>query len=405
MSFDNSGNLMVEMRDDSESEGDTDISQERNQAGGDGVRRPDEARDNRKRGTKPGTKRGKYNKVSVEARKRIIEAYQAGEDWKVTARANGVSEQTAYKYIANPDKMVPKRRGGRRNSKMTNEHVEKLLEYVEENPQITLNQLASKLRNDTGLNVTTPTIHKHLHGKFYTLKQARPQPVTMNSPENKTQRAQYVRRLMEYTGSGKTVVYIDESNCNLFLRRSEGRSKRGTRCSVKAAAARGPNVHIIGAITQTGLVYWQRKRGSYRKDDCAEWLREVLRRCPESPEEILVVCDNAPVHSDLERIFDEDEFTGARLLRLAPYSAPLNPIEIVWSSVKAVMKREMSVTFYQMLDTEAGLTQAEHRLRYMEAKIDVAMETVTPRICLRACNHVQTHYAGCLEERDLPVGM
>ena len=71
MSFDNSGNLMVEMRDDSESEGDTDISQERNQAGGDGVRRPDEARDNRKRGTNPGTKRGKYNKVSVEARKRI----------------------------------------------------------------------------------------------------------------------------------------------------------------------------------------------------------------------------------------------------------------------------------------------------------------------------------------------
>ena len=207
MSFDNSGNLMVEMRDDSESEGDTDISQERNQAGGDGVRRPDEARDNRKRGTNPGTKRGKYNKVSVEARKRIIEAYQAGGDWKVTARANGVSEQTAYKYIANPDKMVPKRRGGRRNSKMTNEHVEKLLEYVEENPQITLNQLASKLRNDTGLNVTTPTIHKHLHGKFYSLKQARPQPVTMNSPENKTQRAQYVRRLMEYTGSGKTGVY------------------------------------------------------------------------------------------------------------------------------------------------------------------------------------------------------
>lgn len=104
-------------------------------------------------------------------------------------------------------------------------------------------------------------------------------------------------------------------------------------------------------------------------------MREVLRRCPENPEELVVVCDNAPVHTALERVFEEEEFAGARLLRLAPYSAPLNPIEMVWSAVKAVIKREMAVTFYQILDTDAGLTQAEHRLQYMERKIDAAMET------------------------------
>ena len=222
-----------------------------------------------------------YNRISIETRKRIIDAYQAGGDWKVTATANGVAVQTAYHYITRSDKVEPERRGGRRNGKMTEEHVEKLLGYVEEHPHITMKQMAVKLQNDSGVQVMTPTIHRHLHGKFYTLKQTRPQPVTMNSPANKTQRAQYVRRLMECTGNGKTVVYIDDTNCNLFLRRSEGRSRRGTRCSVKAATSKGPNVHIIGAVTQTGLIYWQRKRGSYRKEDCAEWLREVLRRCPE----------------------------------------------------------------------------------------------------------------------------
>ena len=74
---------------------------------------------------------------------------------------------------------------------------------------------------------------------------------------------------------------MDETNCNLFLRRSQGRSRRGTRCSVKAATSRGPNIHVIGAISQTGLVYWERRRGSFLKEDCAEWLRQALRRCEE----------------------------------------------------------------------------------------------------------------------------
>ena len=50
----------------------------------------------RRRGTKPGTKRGRYNRISIHARKRIIESYMAGGDWKLTATANGVAVQTAY---------------------------------------------------------------------------------------------------------------------------------------------------------------------------------------------------------------------------------------------------------------------------------------------------------------------
>lgn len=359
----------------------------------------------RRRGTKLGTVRGRYNRVSIQARKRIIDTFNAGGDWKLTATANGVAVQTAYKYIRSPDKEEPARRGGRQYQKVTNAHIEKLVEYIEHDPQITLSEMVNKLHQDTGLRVTISTIHKHLHGQFYTVKQARPQPVTMNNPENKKRRAAYTRRLMELIGGGKTVVYIDETNCNLFLRRKEGRARRGTRCSVKSAAARGPNIHIIGAITQTGLVHWQRKRGSYRKDDCADWLREVLVHCPEDPRDLVIVCDNAPVHTALEGVFeDEGVFAGAQLLRLAPYSAPMNPIEIIWSAVKATMKRELAATLDQALNTEAGLTQAEHRLRHLEAIIDTAMASVTQRMCLRACNHVQTYFAGCLEERDLPIG-
>ena len=49
-------------------------------------------------------------------------------------------------------------------------------------------------------------------GKFYTVKKIRFEPATMNCEENKTKRAYYVSRLMEESGNGKTIVYIDETN-------------------------------------------------------------------------------------------------------------------------------------------------------------------------------------------------
>ena len=122
----------------------------------------------------------------------------------------------------------------------------------------------------------------------------------MNSTANKEKRAEYCSSLLSYIGAGKYVIYIDETNFNLFLRRSEGRSRRGTRCSVKAPTSKGKNVHVIGAVSQTGLVYWERRRGSYKKPDCQEWLRSVLRRVDEPLTNVVIVCDNAPVHSELE---------------------------------------------------------------------------------------------------------
>ena len=94
-----------------------------------------------------------------------------------------------------------------------------------------------------------------------------------------------------------------------------------------------------------------------------------------------------------------------KIIRTAPYSAPLNPIEECWSAMKAAMKGTMATTFNEMMATEAGLTQTEHRLRYLERHIDAAMPRITPLMCMRACNHVQKHFAGCVALLDLAMGV
>ena len=69
-----------------------------------------------------------------------------------------------------------------------------------------------------------------------------PQPSAMNW-ENKEKRSNYVGSVMESIGQ-KRIVYIDQTNCNLFLRRSFGRSKKGVK-TVSLPTSKGQNVHVI----------------------------------------------------------------------------------------------------------------------------------------------------------------
>lgn len=356
-----------------------------------------------KRGVKSGTKRGHYikNTRACEAKKRVLAAAENHDNWKAVALANGIATSTAYGWIRTAQDPL-KKRGGSRHRKVYPEHIEKMIGYVEENPYITLKEIRAKFALETGITVSTNTIHNYLEGQMYTVKKALPQPVTVNSEVNKRKRREYVEKIMNRTGMGKTVIYIDETNVNLFLRRSQARARKGFRPAVKCAPSRGRNIHILGGIAQYGMVYWERKRGNYRKEDCNEWLRRMLRTITEPSRDIVVVCDNAPVHVDLEKVVAEEEFSGVEIIRLGPYSPALNPIEECWSAMKATMKRDLSNTFITMMNTTpVGMSQTEYRMQYLERCIDNAILTITSELCLKTLNHVQKHFPKVIHLEDI----
>ena len=135
---------------------------------------------------------------------------------------------------------------------------------------------------------------------------------------------------MPFVGLGKYIIYIDESNCNMFLRRSFGRLKKGVRCCVTVYLLQNEkNVHVIVGISQSGLIYWERRRGSYRKDDCCQWLRCLLRQVHEPMSDVVIVCENAPVH----------------MCEVGTLQCTLNLIEECWSVVKSVIKKQLLLHF------------------------------------------------------------
>ena len=109
---------------------------------------------------------------------------------------------------------------------------------------------------------------------------------------------------------------------------------------------------------------------------------------------VVLVVDNAPVHSDIERVACK-----AMILRLALYSVPLNPIKSAWSQIKSQIKQTFAENFPKMIleeDREIGENQTTYRLRVLEKHIDDALTVVTPMNAIRYVNHVMKHYPACM---------
>ena len=80
----------------------------------------------------------------------------------------------------------------------------------------------------------------------------------------------------------KTIIWMDESNINLYCRRTQGRAAAGQRAAVALPGSKGPNVHVIGAITNFQIIKWNRLRGAFRSQNAKDWVADMLQHLPQS---------------------------------------------------------------------------------------------------------------------------
>jgi len=351
--------------------------------------------------------RGRYKSHSEAVKQKILAAAESGKDWIDLAEANDVPYKTAHYWLATGSQSK-KSRGGGNNKKITEQHVAVMLQWLEDDCQLTLKQLRDGLEIQFGVAVSPQAVGKRLDGCLFTIKKVHYVPQGVNTPENKQVRREFVRSAMDYVALGKTLIYVDETNYNLFCRRTMGRSLRGKRAVVKMPNCKGPNLHIIGGMSTAGDIYWERRRGAYKKDACRDWFRRCMQHyigLGMTPDQIVFVFDNAPVHSQLETLLQEPQFATATMLRLAPYSPMLNPIEHVWSEVKSRVRAYLREHFAELLAGDGNMTTTEFRLRFLENAADEAMAGLNREKCRNSCDHVQEMYPRALDLQDMLVGV
>ena len=143
------------------------------------------------------------------------------------------------------------------------------------------------------MSFSIETIHKRLDGQLFTLKKVRNEPDDANSEINKTKRQSYARRYLELQSERRAVLFLDNTNFNLFISRSSGRLVAGTRCTSIAAG-----IHLIGAIFNFGRSLFQTRCGSFDSVSAWDFVERLLLQAKLIyPESASLVVDNAPWYS------------------------------------------------------------------------------------------------------------
>lgn len=148
------------------------------------------------------------------------------------------------------------------------------------------------------------------------------------------------------------LIFVDETGTNLSLTRRYGRAKRGQRVVGMVPRNHGPNVTVIAAMDQAGLLGEMTLTGAL--DGVAFELYVTRILLPQVWPGDVVIWDNLSVHKRRQaRLWIEA--AGAQVLFLPPYSPDFNPIELAFNTLKTRLRGAGART---RDDLEAAITAA-----------------------------------------------
>jgi len=131
------------------------------------------------------------------------------------------------------------------------------------------------------------------------------------------------------------LIFIDETWAKTNLTRLRGRALRGERLIDKSPHGHWKTTTLIAALGLEGIRCSAVVDGAVNSDVFGAFVKQVL--VPELRPGDIVVMDNLSSHKG-QRIRRLIERAGATVEYLPPYSPDLNPIEMVFSKVKQLLR-------------------------------------------------------------------
>ena len=143
------------------------------------------------------------------------------------------------------------------------------------------------------------------------------------------------------------MVFIDEAGAKTNMTRLRGRAPRGQRVHDHIPLCHWSTTTILGAVRLDGTTAAMTIDGPTTSEVFRAYVEHIL--VPTLRPGDIVVLDNLSPHKD-KAAMALIEAAGAEVRPLPPYSPDLNPIEKMWSKVKAILRR------IKARDTESLLT-------------------------------------------------
>ena len=171
----------------------------------------------------------------------------------------------------------------------------------------------------------------------------------------------------------KTLVFLDETWTATNMTRRYGRATRGKRCVASVPHGHRESTTLIAGLRHDDVTAPLVIDGPMNGAVFLHYIRECL--CPTLKVGDVVIADNLSSHKVIG-VKEAIEAVGATIRYLPPYSPDLNPIEQLFSTLKALLRKAATRTM-EGLWTEIG----------------TVLDTLTPQECQRyfaASGYVKT---------------
>ena len=162
-------------------------------------------------------------------------------------------------------------------------------------------------------------------------------------------------------------VFIDESGAKTNMTRLYARAFGGQRAVDKVPHGHWSTTTMISALRLDGSTADMVLEGATDGDAFLVYVRQVL--APTLKNGDIVVMDNLRAHK-VTSVIETIQATGAKLWFLPPYSPDFNPIEKMWSKIKAYLRKVKARTkeeLWQAIGTALKTITASDALGWFES--------------------------------------
>ena len=247
-----------------------------------------------------------------------------------------------------------------------------IMETVLEKPSAYLREICMDLLVKTGTTISESAICRFLQRNNFSRKKLH----NVAKQRNEELRSSFVCDCEIY--SPEMMVFVDETGSdNRDSMRKFGYALRGQRATSVRLLCRGKRVNSVAAMDVNGVICVNSTTDSINGDVFCDYLERSL--LPQllpfngvNPRSI-VFLDNASIHH-VSHAVSLIQSVGALVHFLPPYSPDLNPIEELFSKVKAVLKESDHAIQWIGEDCATDIVQA-------------AFSSVTPDDCVGWFQH------------------